>query len=187
MAESLPGTHRSINGELVQALSIIDRGSLTQFILTAREVSTHYKWLLAAADDGNWKVWVHQYKAHRDAAGAYADVPHNHRYDFVSLMLAGGYEHVEYAADDTNALRVVSRRRVTAGEVVTAEHTTVHSLANTQPGTISLFVQGSIRTMTSLSYPPTGGARSHTALEEVVDNLRSELAIAGNLGSTTHA
>jgi hypothetical protein len=78
----------------------------------------------------------------------YFDRPHNHRWSFVSRVVAGGYLHSLYGGED----EILARARdgappprhvypVTAGSEYFLDHTMVHSLRADTP-TISLVLRG---------------------------------------------
>jgi predicted metal-dependent enzyme (double-stranded beta helix superfamily) len=160
--------------EIAAATGRLDEARYADLLSVSREVSTHYKWLLAAGDDDAWKIWLHQYKDEKVAAGAYADVPHDHRYNFVSLVLAGGYDNVTYTRGE-EALRPAGETPIGRGGTVALDHREIHSLAAIRPGTLSLFVQGQIRKQSSSSYRTDGTTQEHPSLEQVFGELRSQL------------
>ena len=52
-----------------------------------RETPTHHKWLLASGREVSYKIWLHHYKRLAIRGSGYSQIPHDHRYDFCSLML----------------------------------------------------------------------------------------------------
>ncbi|HST47009.1 hypothetical protein [Jatrophihabitans sp.] len=78
----------------------------------------------------------------------YVDTPHNHRFNFTSLILAGGYEQTLYgdwaplSLDlDPAVLRPRFIRQETAGSAYTIEHTLLHSV-RAAAQTVTLTVRG---------------------------------------------
>lgn len=171
----LAGRSVELSEEVGSRLGMATPAAVADMMLTSREVSTHYKWLIAADPQHRWKVWLHQYRDDRVAGTAYADVPHNHRYDFVSLLLVGGYRDLRYVqGEEANQLRVGTKYEIGTSQTVAVDHREIHSLTAVLPGTISLFVQGQVRAEYSTSYGPDGPLR-HSSLEVVYESLRTAL------------
>jgi hypothetical protein len=83
-------------------------------------------------------------------ADRYLDLPHNHRWSYTSLMLAGGYTHFVYeplgegvGSRDIRTLRPLSVQRVPPGAVYTLDHAMVHSLA-ANASTMTLVLRGPV-------------------------------------------
>jgi predicted metal-dependent enzyme (double-stranded beta helix superfamily) len=172
----LTANAKELATELKAFMCRLDGDEYANLMLASREVATHYKWLVAAGDRQEWKVWLHQYKDDLSPSGVYADVPHNHRYNFVSLILNGTYENLGYTVHGEEELQLVSQRGVGRGDVIALDHREVHSLTQIGPGTVSLFIQGRIRKESSVSYRPDGTPKPHESLERVLDRLRDTLA-----------
>lgn len=82
----------------------------------SHETSTHYKWLLYRSYSPRFTVWLHDYKTDETRGPGYAQVPHNHRYDLCSMVLAGGYDSLQY---DVGAdVAMTDRRSFAPGDVL---------------------------------------------------------------------
>ncbi|MET8277962.1 hypothetical protein [Micromonospora sp. NPDC005174] len=166
----------ALTAELSNAADGVNERDYAALMRASREVTTHYKWLIAAGDGDRWKVWLHQYKDDAVTSGSYADVPHDHRYNFVSLILSGGYDNVDYKRPDgAEAPLPDGSRTVLRGSAISLHHRQIHSLAHIRPGTLSLFLQGRTEKSMSSSYRSDGTERRHESLETVFDRLRQHL------------
>lgn len=172
----LEQNHKDLAAEVLGALRLAQEIRFQDFMLASREVATHYKWFLGADHGGAWTVWLHQYKGGPQITPQYANIPHNHRYSFVSLILLGGYDNVLYdiRARGTTA-HMCDQRTLRAGQTLSLDHREVHSLTKIIPGTVTLFVQGRIQKDSSLSFGPDGAVQRHPSLESVFDQLRVDL------------
>lgn len=123
------------------------------------ETSTHYKWMLGMRPDGRGRVWLHEYKALDVNPESYAEVPHDHRYSFVSTIVTGGYVE-EYwrrsPGDRVEPERLVPRG---PGETHAVNHDAVHSLRDVQPGTTTVLVEGAEQKSASTSWRRDGRLR----------------------------
>src|SRR5690606_36007652 len=94
-------------------------------------------------------------------------LPHSHRMDFASHILAGGYEHTLYGPlDDGTSLqedRVLSPiyvRKERAGQGYFMSHETLHSIAlGDQKECLSLFLRSPYRKRRALHFDPSSGRR----------------------------
>jgi hypothetical protein len=101
------------------------------------------KLVLWSSRDGDLRLRLHLFFP------GYADRPHNHRWSFLSRILAGGYLHSLYGtAEDALSrveqglpLRVLYAREETAGSTYFLDHTLVHSL-RADTVTASLLLRG---------------------------------------------
>jgi hypothetical protein len=164
--------------ELAASIGHASDNTYSDFMLASREVSTHYKWLIAADNSDSWKIWLHQYKDGRVSSDDYADVPHNHRYNYISLILSGGYDNIEYLAGGNEVVTPTDVRSVDRGQTISLDHRQIHSLTRIRPSTLSLFIQGKIRKESSLSYPADGLMQVHESLESALEKLREGLSNA---------
>lgn len=78
----------------------------------------------------------------------YIDRPHNHRWTYASMILAGSYTHQIYGADtgfdegvDVDSLKPLLVRHETPGSHYALHNTMVHSLV-AEPMTVSLVLRG---------------------------------------------
>jgi hypothetical protein len=115
--------------------------------LASREPSTHFKWLMFRDSNFRFEVWLHEYKSKELLKPGYAVVPHNHVYQFSSLILSGGFKHISYevcrsreAESTFDALRVSGERVVSKNMIYTLTADHIHSLSEIQEGTTTLVV-----------------------------------------------
>jgi hypothetical protein len=135
-----------------------DPGVRKNLIHASHETASHYKWLIHRNEAPIFTVWLHDYKPASGRGQGYAQVPHNHRYDLCSIVLAGGYDSVWYEVSDEIA--PIKRQTIVPGDVLSMTHDEVHSLTNIHDGTQSLFVEGPIKKNFSTSYPSGGDAQN---------------------------
>ncbi|MFJ3705753.1 MULTISPECIES: hypothetical protein [unclassified Streptomyces] len=126
----------------------------------SHETPTHFKWNLAdlTAGAGNpIRVWLHQYRPPEELRVRYAQVPHNHRYPFVSVVLNGGYRNDSYRSLrglelPTGPPEPVDSRTLRPGDTIVMHPLEVHRLAEIRKETLTLLVQGAPATDRSFSY-----------------------------------
>ncbi|MBB6421435.1 hypothetical protein [Streptomyces sp. AK010] len=147
----------------------------------SHETPTHFKWNLAdlfVAEGRHVRVWLHQYRPPEDLRVRYAQVPHNHRYPFVSVVLNGGYRNDSYRPLRSPELpagppELLNSRTLRAGDTLAMRPTEVHRLADIQRETLTLLVQGSPATDHSFSYrESTGDWLTHRDLRAQYRTLR---------------
>ncbi|WP_317447677.1 hypothetical protein [Streptomyces collinus] len=99
------------------------------------------KLVLHDAPEHGYRIRAHLFR------GSHTDRPHNHRWSFASMILAGRYRHTQYRADgvfeeiDPSELQVTSSRMERAGDWYSLHHTAIHSVSAEQ-GTFSLVLRG---------------------------------------------
>ena len=115
--------------------------------LASREPTTHFKWLIFRDPGFRFEVWLHEYKSKELLRPGYAVVPHNHVYQFSSLILTGGFRHIAYkvsrsSQDETSFddIRVSAETSLNRNMIYTLTSDEVHSLAEIQEGTITLVI-----------------------------------------------
>ena len=157
------------------------------------ETATHYAWRLCEDDDSGGSLWLNEYKSPAMRTSGYALSFHDHRYDFVSLLLSGGYLYEE--APDLQAAQAAIHRTtppllLRAGEVVEVNRDRFHRLVSIEPDTLSLLCKLPSEKLASHSVDEkTGMVREHLAhhlrvpivhgnLQYVVDD-RSAGEVAG--------
>lgn len=135
----------------LEQLSTYNRASLFD---SSHDTATHYKWLLHRNRQRHFALWLHQYKD-IDARGAgYAQVPHDHRYDIASLLLAGKYTAADWRISN-DSIRQTNTRVFRCGDVMTMTNDRIHSLLSIEPNTMTLVVEGKrIRGFSTAYYPP---------------------------------
>jgi hypothetical protein len=84
--------------DLHQALMCAD---LSKMASKSKETATHFVWVIADNPTVDSKLCLHQFKSSSEATAGYANTIHNHRYDFASLVLNGGYTEEVYNLDLT--------------------------------------------------------------------------------------
>jgi len=68
--------------------------------------------------------------------------PHNHRWNFTSLILSGGYQHTIYKEDFlTHRLTPIMIRRERLGDCYTLHHSQFHSIVR-EPNTVTILFRG---------------------------------------------
>jgi hypothetical protein len=106
------------------------------------EKTTHFKWFVASDPQGRFELWLNQYKPADQRRRGHAEVPHNHRYWFTSLVLSGGFTSTTYDLRDSGALDPRSHRELRAGATLTVDPAEIHSLHDIQEHTLTFVVQG---------------------------------------------
>lgn len=107
----------------------------------SHDVSTHYKWLVYRNTSPRFTLWLHEYKSAEQRGPGYAQVPHDHRYDIVSLILTGGYIATTWQLRDTNA-PVTHDITYTKSDIMSLDSAKIHSLRDIFPGTRTLVIEG---------------------------------------------
>lgn len=124
--------------------------------LQCHETSSHLKWFVGAGASAEFILWLHQYKPAAARRGRHAEIAHNHRYWFSSVLLSGGFTEREYQPVFEHgrlaSLELVGTARRQAGEAYTVPADKVHSLEAIDDGTLTLLVQGSVVTTFSRVY-----------------------------------
>ncbi|MEU4243130.1 hypothetical protein [Actinoplanes sp. NPDC026619] len=112
-----------------------------------RELCEHYDILdkiVLHDDPAGWRLRLHVFLP------GYFDRPHNHRWTYVTRLLAGSYTHTLYGTDDqlgdsddvdVAGLHPRSVRRETIGDTYVLHHTMIHAVT-AAPHTTSLVVRG---------------------------------------------
>jgi hypothetical protein len=178
---SSPQRYEKLATEVVAALR---RVSPDEFIRRSRETSTHYIWIVAENEANDAKLCIHQFKSNVGLATSHANTIHNHRYNFLTHVLRGGYVEETYGIDlelqaGSNSLHVPepSKRPQEQGttRVVTAQ--TYHRLADVAPGTITLVLKASPMTHTSTSINiENGRIQTHPSARECMQLLLNDLS-----------
>ncbi|MDQ1463307.1 MAG: hypothetical protein QOC73_248 [Actinomycetota bacterium] len=124
----------------------------------SRETSTHYKWFVHEDQDQRFTLWLHEYKPAGVRGTRHAVIPHNHRYWFSSLMLAGGFTSTSFRARvGRPGVIPADRLSVAAGDVFTIPPDEIHALEAIEDGTLTLIVQGRpVRNYSEVYEPETG-------------------------------
>jgi hypothetical protein len=144
----------------------------------SRETATHYAWCLADDPAEPWSVWVNEYKDPGRWPRTYANSVHNHRYDFCTRILAGGYRHEVWDArwvpadGRLTAVRLRHRQDAGQGTVLVVPAESFHRLPTARAGTMTLLVKMRARFGYSISYDPaTRTTQVHIPIEARLDHL----------------
>jgi len=130
------------------------QGERVSLALSSREPSTHFKWLIFRDPLLRFEVWLHEYKNKELLRPGYAVVPHNHVYDFSSLILSGGFKHISYIVSKNSnetikEIRVADETSFCRNMIYTLTAEAVHSLDDIQEGTTTLVVNSASTKMFS--------------------------------------
>jgi hypothetical protein len=133
----------AIRGALSRWLE--DYENTDEIKVRARETSTHYVWPLHVSNAG-YAVALNEFKDPHSMAVGYATTLHNHRYSFVSLVLAGGYSQVRgdvELLEAGQAQQIVDFPSQTAseGDLITIHYDEFHRLTHINRHTVTLVVK----------------------------------------------
>lgn len=134
--------HLSTSGELCHLLETLPtRESLVERCEHLRSLD---KLVLYDHPESGIRLRLHMF------SDEYLDLPHNHRWSYTTLMLAGGYTHYvfEPMREDSHTtpvtdLRPLNVQQVLPGAAYTLDHTVVHSLAASS-ATMTLVLRGPV-------------------------------------------
>ena len=109
-----------------------------------RETTTHYVWAIASGVD--IRICLNEYKPLSVRSDGYATSIHDHRYDFVSIILRGGFSHQKYDAhfERLDAIKeplLISEIALSAGDLLVVRCDEFHRLSNIELDTLSLMVK----------------------------------------------
>ena len=105
------------------------------------EKTTHFKWFLAADPDQRFELWLNEYKPKALRRQGHAEVAHNHRFWFTSLVLAGGFQNAVYTPTEDETLHEAGTVTLGAGDTFVVDPDAVHALRALEDGTVTLIVQ----------------------------------------------
>jgi len=152
-----------------------------------RETATHYVWLLGTSETQQVSVYLHEYKDPISISPGYATTVHNHRYNFSSLILRGGYRESRYlvARGDDGASSVKSSELLTtrvyrSGSVLSIGHEEFHAVRDILPATLTLVVKSQpFKAYSNSFHEELGIWRIHVPVEnrvpELLDALNNDL------------
>ena len=165
-----------IAGLVSQRLQATDNARL---VAMSRETPTHYKWFLGADDSGS-RVWLHEFKPASERSTGYVQSPHNHRYSFTAVVLAGSYRNLAVDVDFDEAsleithLKERTRTEIAAGDRYWMSSADYHGLTDLADGTVSVVLESPQERPCSYSVNDRGShVIRHVPLEERLDDLRS--------------
>ncbi|MEW2302553.1 hypothetical protein AB0958_21705 [Streptomyces sp. NPDC006655] len=125
----------------------------------SRETATHYVWTLAAGFAGHPRLCIHEYKSRTETGSGHANTIHNHRYDFVSHILRGGYTHEDFSVEGTGrpladwgAPSLVCTSRLAAGQGILLESHEFHRVTHIKDSTFTAVLKTASRRDHSVSF-----------------------------------
>lgn len=119
----------------------------------SHDTSTHYKWLIYRSTGPRFTLWLHEYKNPASRGPGYAQVPHDHRYDIVSLILNGGYiaSVWQLSGEELIGEETLIYQKT---DVMNLSHDKIHSLKNILSDTLTLVIEGPrIKAYSTAYYP----------------------------------
>jgi len=148
----------------------------------SREVTTHFAWRLRYEKAEPFSVWLHEYKPRRDWLPGYANTVHNHRYDFSTAMLTGGYWHewfdveLDSSGEFVRAATSAGSRMLLPGMVCAVAADRFHRIPRVKDGTATFLIKSRPVKTWSLSFDPdTRVSRRHVPVEVRVCDLAERL------------
>ncbi len=131
-------------------------------ILFSRSVerASHFKWFLGE-NAHRYVVWLHEYKAVNlpDAVGSFAASVHNHRYSFVSRILAGSLSVSNFSYDPARqCLKLSGQVNFPAETTYFLSSEEIHRIDATAPSTCTLVIQGPPERKYSRVFDPISGS-----------------------------
>lgn len=172
---SEPGPAPGRVAGFLRQLPAAERAAITE---RSRETATHFAWCLVDGPDEPFSVWVNEYKDPHRWPASYANSVHNHRYDFCTRILAGGYRHEQYHARlDPGSWRLTEvtlrdQHETEVGTVLVVPAESYHRVPTARSGTMTLLVKMRPRFAHSISFDPaTGATQVHIPIEARVDEL----------------
>ena len=128
------------------------------------EKTTHYAWCIFGRPDRAVSIWIHQYKPDGIRSTGHAHTVHNHRFDFATAVLNGGYSYTKFAIGAGGPTpRPTSTAALRSGEAMTIYHEEIHRIDSVEPGTCTLLVKSAPRLQESTSWDLiTGTSSTHT-------------------------
>lgn len=148
---------------------------------TARETSTHFVWPIVSNWYNSVGLYIHEYKAPTALRAGYADSIHDHRYDFASLILSGGYVESRYEVRGTSDMSpqmvLASQRELQCGDVTTVQNFIFHRISDIQERTLTLVVKLAAVKSHSTSFDvSTGQSFIHVPVEARKPDVLAMLA-----------
>ena len=109
------------------------------------------KLVLWNGEDKKMQIRLHLYSSHPNKANAHDQIdiekPHNHRWNFSTRILSGGYHHTIYHMDQfatgKYCLTPAMIRYENVGSSYTLHHSQYHSIIE-EPNTVTLIVRGPV-------------------------------------------
>lgn len=143
-----------------------------------RETASHFVWQLSCdSTDVMTTAWVNEYKDSTTRTPGYASSIHNHRYDFVSIVLSGGYEYSWYSVDEEGGGVFEYGGGVAGkGDVVAVRSAYFHRITAIQDNTMTFLLKFPAVRESSLSIDVASGRFSYHLADRLrVDRLLTAL------------
>ena len=139
---------------------------------------THLKWYLHRDLNKQFEIWIHEYKPEALRGRGYANVPHNHRYWFTSLLLRGSFTHKIYEVEGKQSdllsfgsMQMIGHWPMSQGDVYTLDSDKIHSLTQIDDTTLTLIVSSrQIREYSEEFVPATREIRRHDTIENIASH-----------------
>jgi predicted metal-dependent enzyme (double-stranded beta helix superfamily) len=137
--------------EIVAYLDSLSEDILQSLFDGSHDTATHYKWLIYRSARPRFTIWLHEYKDAANRGPGYAQVPHDHRYNIVSLIINGGYIATVWCLAEGKLLdgETTTYRQ---SDVMSLSHDKIHNLCEILPNTITLVIEGARIKPQSTSY-----------------------------------
>lgn len=144
--------------EVVQRMSHAEPGADSDYLYrTSLETGSHVKWLLWGGFGSDLSVWCHQFKNKTDRTETYAHSLHDHRYEFVSVVLLGGYTFDNFPVVDGVARQEDgSARSYGVGDANVVRLSMAHRMTALQKDTVTVVIQGPALHQSSYVYDVAG-------------------------------
>lgn len=118
------------------------------------EVSTHYKWLLCQTS--NFDIFINEFKEDCNNKKSYATKYHNHRYDFTSLIINGGFQNqtsnFDIVEDKIVSYKMNKSDSLSKGNIYSLSNHEIHRLKNINFNTKTLVIKSKAKKEYSLAF-----------------------------------
>jgi len=148
----------------------------------SREVTTHFAWRLLYEKTEPFSIWLHEYKPQRDWLPGYANTVHNHRYDFSTTVLTGGYWHewfdveLDSSGEFVRGVTSAGSQALLPGMACAVTADRFHRIPRVKDGTTTFLIKSRPVKTWSLSFDPyTRVSRRHVPVEVRVCDLAERL------------
>ncbi|RJQ73056.1 hypothetical protein D5S17_25345 [Pseudonocardiaceae bacterium YIM PH 21723] len=155
----------------------------------SRETSTHFAWCLVNVAEDPFEIWLHEHKPPEDRLPGYGLTVHNHRYDFCTIMLSGGYVHELYSAtthpmgNSIEHVQLKHRSLVGSGDVRHIDRNDFHRIVGVESSTMTAVLRSRPKSRFSMSFDLSSRvSRCHRTLEDrlqVLTDGRNAPAVKG--------
>jgi hypothetical protein len=168
--EEIADRLRKINNErqfIRKEFESLDDNEMSRRISLSHETSTHYKWFVHKNNSLGYSIWIHEYKTQSARRFGYAEVPHNHRYWFSSLILRGGFENQLFAVTPSapvetfQDLQLIQTDHHEKGSVYIVNPDTIHSINHLQDPTWTLLIRSRGVRLFSDAFDPNTKSVTH--------------------------